>query len=51
MNFIDLIILIIILGILGAIIYFNFIKKEKDVCLRCAYKKTYCNCNNKENRI
>ena len=48
MNCIDLIILIIILGILGAITYFNFIKKEKNVCLRCPYKKPYCNCGNKK---
>lgn len=36
---IDFVILIIVLGVLGLIIYFDFIKKDKDVCSRCIYKK------------
>ena len=43
MKFIDFIILIIVLGILGLIAYFNFIKKDKnkdkDICKRCPYGK------------
>ena len=38
MNFVDFIILTIVLGILGLIIYFNFIKRDEDACLRCPYK-------------
>lgn len=48
MNFIDLIILVIVLGSLGAIAYFNFIKKDKDVCRSCPYKKDNCNCGKKK---
>lgn len=48
MNFIDLIILVIVLGSLGVIAYFNFIKKDKDVCRGCPYKKDNCNCGKKK---
>lgn len=48
MNFIDFIILVIVLGTLGAIAYFNFIKKDKDVCSKCAYKRENCNCGKKK---
>lgn len=44
MNFIDFVILIIVLGTLGLIAYFNFIKKDKDACSRCAYKRQNCDC-------
>ena len=36
MNFVDFIILAVVLGALGIIAYFNFIKKDKDVCSKCA---------------
>ena len=48
MNFIDFIILAIILGILGMVAYNNFIKKDKDVCSKCVYKRDNCNCGNKK---
>lgn len=48
MNFIDLLILVIVLGVLGSIAYFNFIKKDKDMCRSCPYKKDNCNCGNKK---
>ncbi len=47
MNFIDIIILILVLGALGLIAYFNFIKKDKDTCKRCPYKKQDCDCGKK----
>ena len=47
MNFIDFVILIIVLVLLGLIVYFNFIKKDKDVCSRCPYKRQ--NCDYKKN--
>ena len=83
MNFIDLVILVIVLGTLGVIAYFNFIrkvaspyvqdashphnlrklnlvdpeksgdfsyaiKKDKDVCRSCPYKKDNCDCGRKK---
>lgn len=48
MNFIDLIILVVVLGVLGAIAYFNFIKKDRDVCRSCPYKKDNCDCGKKK---
>ena len=48
MNFIDLLILAVVLGALGAIAYFNFIKRDRDVCRSCQYKKDNCNCGNKK---
>ncbi len=47
MNFIDFVILIIVLVLLGLIVYFNFIKKDDDICSRCPYKRPDCNCGNK----
>lgn len=47
MNFIDFIILTIVLSALGLIAYFNFIKRDKDMCLRCPYKRANCNCRKK----
>ncbi|MGN1271384.1 MAG: hypothetical protein ACI4UX_05430 [Clostridia bacterium] len=44
MNFIDFIILVLVLGTLCTIAYFNFIKKDKDVCSKCPYKRENCNC-------
>ena len=46
----DFIILAVVLGALGIIAYFNFIKKDKDVCSKCAYKREGCNCNNKNKK-
>ena len=48
MNFIDFIILAIVIVVLGLIIYFNFIKKDKDVCSKCAYRRDNCNCGKKK---
>ncbi len=50
MNFVDFIILAVVMGVLGIIAYFNFIKKDKDVCSKCAYKRKGCNCNNKNKK-
>ncbi len=50
MNFIDLIILVVVLGTLGAIAYFNFIKKDRDACRSCPYKKDNCDCGKKEQK-
>lgn len=47
MNFIDFVILILVLSILGLIAYFNFIKKDKDVCSKCPYKGQNCDCEMK----
>ena len=44
MNFIDFIILVIVLGTLALIAYYNFIKKDKDICSKCAYRREKCNC-------
>ena len=38
------------MGVLGIIAYFNFIKKDKDVCSKCVYKREGCNCNNKNKK-
>ena len=51
MNFIDLIILVVVLGTLGYIAYFNFVKKDKDMCRSCPYKKDNCNCGNKKQKL
>lgn len=48
MNFVDFVILIIVIGALGAIAYSNFIKKDKDVCTRCPYKEDNCDCGKKK---
>ena len=48
MNFIDLIILGVVLIALGLIAYFNFIKKDKDVCSKCAYRRDNCDCGKKK---
>ena len=48
MNFVDFIILAVVLGALGVIAYFNFIKKDKDVCSKCVYKREGCNCGKKK---
>lgn len=48
MNFVDFIILAVVLGALGIIAYFNFIKKDKDVCSKCVYKREGCNCGKKK---
>ena len=48
MNFIDFIILAIVLVTLGLIAYFNFIKKDKDVCSKCAYRRDNCDCGKKK---
>ena len=48
MNFVDFIILAVVLGALGIIAYFNFIKKDKDVCSKCVYKRVGCNCGKKK---
>ena len=48
MNFIDFIILAIVLAVLGLITYHNFIKKDKDVCSKCAYRKDNCNCGKRK---
>ena len=50
MNFIDIIILVVVIGLLGAIAYFNFLKKDKDVCAKCAYKRENCDCGKKINK-
>ena len=47
MNFIDFIILVIVLGTLALIAYFNFIKKDKDACSKCAYKRENYDCRKK----
>lgn len=47
MNFIDMLILLIVLGTLILIAYFNFIKKDKDECRNCPYKKENCDCGKK----
>lgn len=49
MNLIDFIILIIVLVVLGLIAYFSFIKKDKDICAKCPYKKDNCDCGKKNN--
>lgn len=46
-KFIDFIILIIVMGILIKIAYSSFIKKDKDICSRCPYKRPNCNCMRK----
>ncbi len=51
MNFVDFIILAVVLGALGIIAYFNFIKKDKDVCSKCAYKREGCNCGKKKQQM
>jgi len=48
MNFIDFIILSIVLAVLSLIVYFNFIKKDKDICSKCAYRRDDCDCRNKK---
>ena len=48
MNFIDFIILAIVLVALGLIAYYNFIKKDKYVCSKCAYRKENCDCRKKK---
>ena len=48
MNFIDFIILAIVLVTLGLIAYHNFIKKDKDVCSKCAYRRDNCDCGKKK---
>jgi len=50
MNFIDFIILAIVLVTLGLIAYFNFIKKDKDVCSKCKYRRDNCDCGNKKQK-
>lgn len=47
MNFIDFIILTIVVIVLGLISYSSFIKKYKDICSKCKYKKANCNCARK----
>ena len=49
MDFVDFIILLFVLISLGLIAYFNFIKKDKDECKRCPYRKDNCNCGKKSN--
>ena len=48
MNSIDFIILAIVLVALGLIAYHNFIKKDKDVCSKCAYRRENCDCGKKK---
>jgi len=48
MNLIDFVILAVVLVILGLIAYFNFIKKDKDVCSKCTYKRENCDCGKKK---
>jgi len=50
MNFIDFIILAIVLVTLGLISYNNFIKKDKDVCSKCKYRRDNCDCGNKKQK-
>lgn len=48
MNFIDFIILSIVLTTLSFIAYNNIFKKDKDVCSKCVYKRENCNCGMKK---
>ena len=48
MDSIDFIILAIVLITLGLIVYFNFIKKDKDICSKCAYRRENCDCGKKK---
>lgn len=48
MNFVDFIILVLVLGALGYIAYFNFVKKDNNECKRCPYKKDDCDCGKKK---
>lgn len=48
MNFIDFIILSIVLTTLVFIAYNNIFKKDNNVCSKCIYKRENCNCGNKE---
>ena len=47
MNLVDVVIVSIIVIGLCLIIYFNFIKKDRNSCGKCPYKKDNCSCNKK----
>lgn len=46
MVFVDIIILVAVLGGLGVIIYFNLTKKKGRMCRKCLYNKELYKCNN-----
>ena len=48
MNFIDFIILSIVLTTLVFIAYNNIFKKDNNVCSKCIYKRENCNCGQKK---
>ena len=48
MNLIDFIILVIVIVTLGLIAYNNFIKKDRDECSKCTYRRDNCICGKKK---